>query len=472
MAVNPFRSSTRETLLAVPPNQVSEPSANPAAQPTAAGGSPRRLLDSQWRKIISSIGMRHGLVLSAAMILAGGLDYIVNVLVGRWLMPIEYGVFVAIAAILQVFLYLSIAIRNVVAFYAAELTAKADPDQSSLRAFVQRAWRWAWQWGLATTTVVMLLSVPSARLLRLSNSWPLWAAAPMILALFLRPVTDGVLQGVQAFGRLGLVHVSQAFVRLFFTAGLIALGSQAAGAIFALPLACFTALVLAWLWLRPQFRAVGKVVARRVSWHYSACTLLGLAVFGLLVNLDALFVKRFFSPTVAGNYGPVVTVAKVCLFFPMAMGMILLPKAKLRHAIGRDARPILLIALAGVLVPGLLLTTICFLFPGFLVNIVFGAAYNNPGIVLGLACLAAGLYAGLNIWLNYALSLERPAFIYALLVVLCLQGLGMYLFGRGSLIDMTAVMVSGGLLGNLAGLITTWWIYSPSKLRHTQAIES
>jgi len=470
MAINPFRSSTRETLLDVPPDQVLEPTTNPATVPTSAVDVPGRLLNSQWRKIITSIGMRHGLILSAAMILAGGLDYIVNVLVGRWLTPVEYGVFVAIAAILQVFLYLSIAIRNVVAFYAAELTAEAD--QSSLRAFVQRAWRWAWQWGLATTAVVMLLSVPSARLLRLSNSWPLWAAAPMVLALFLRPVTDGVLQGVQAFGRLGLVHVSQAFVRVFFTAGLVALGCQAAGAIFALPLACFTALVLACLWLRPQFRVVEDAVARRVSWHYSACTLLGLAVFGLMVNLDALFVKRFFSPAVAGDYGPVVTVAKVCLFFPMAMGMILLPKAKQRHATGRDARPILLVALAGVLVPGLLLTTVCFTFPGFLVNIVFGAAYSNPGIVLGLACLAAGLYAGLNIWLNYALSLERPAFVYALLAVLCFQGLGMYLFGRGSLIHMTTVMVSGGLLGNLAGLITTWWIYPTSKLGHVKTIES
>lgn len=337
---------------------------------------------------------------------------------------------------------------------------------------MQRAWRWAWQWGLAATAVVMLLSIPSARLLRLSNSWPLWAAAPMILALFLRPITDGVLQGMQAFGRLGLVHVSQALVRLFFTAGLIWLGSQAAGAIFALPLACFTALVLAWLWLRPHFRDVGKVVARRVSWHYSACTLLGLAVFGLLVNLDALFVKRFFSPAAAGNYGPVVTVAKVCLFFPMAMGMILLPKAKLRHATGRDARPILLVALAGALVPALILTTICFMFPGFLVRMVFGAAYTNPGIVLGLACLAAGLYAGLNIWLNYALSLERPAFVYALLGVLLLQVLCMYLFGQSSLIYMTLVMVSGGLLGNLAGFAATWWLNPAVKLERAQAIRS
>src|SRR5260370_27409764 len=135
-------------------------------------------------------------------------------------------------------------------------------------------------------------------------------------------------------------------------------GYRGGGGIFALPLACFAALVLVRMWLRPEFDEAGDVVARRVSWNYSAHIVLGLAVFGMLVNLDALFVKRFFSPAIAGNYGPVVTLSKVCLFFPLAMGIILLPKAKLRQATGRDARPVFLMALAGVLLPGFILSSL------------------------------------------------------------------------------------------------------------------
>jgi O-antigen/teichoic acid export membrane protein len=199
------------------------------------------------------------------------------------------------------------------------------------------------------------------------------------------------------------------------------------------------------------------VVARPVSWHYSSYTLVGLAAFAVLANLDALFVKRFFSPRMAGDYGPVVTLAKISLFMPLAMGIILLPKAAQRRATGRDARPILFLALTGALVPGLVLTIFYFLFPGWLVRIIFTDAYANPGIVLGLASLAASLYAGLNIWLNYAFSLERPTFVYALVGVLVWQGLGMFLFGRESLVHMTLVMVSAGVMGNLAGFITNWY---------------
>jgi ABC-type xylose transport system permease subunit len=130
---------------------------------------------------------------------------------------------------------------------------------------------------------------------------------------------------------------------------------------------------------------------------------------------------------------------------------------------GRDARPILLLALVAALAPGLVLTIFYYLFPGRLVRIIFTGAYANPGIVLALASLAASLYAGLNIWLNYALSLERPAFIYALVGVLVWQGLGMFMFGRESLVHMTLVMVSAGVMGNLAGFITTWYIVRTSK---------
>jgi len=412
-------------------------------------------MKSRLKLLVHSVGMRHGLIMSAAMIVAGGLDYAVNVLAGRWLVPVEYGIFVSVAAILQVVLYVSIAIRNVVAFYTAELS-QADPG-TRVGAFVQSGWRWGWQWGLGATALFSIISPTLAHLLRLPNALPLWTASLMVMVLFLRPITDGALQGLQAFTALGLVQVTQASLRLIFAAALILMGWQAVGAIIALPLAGAVALGLALWFLRPQFRRESKHAGRPVSWHYSAYTLLGLSGFAVLTNLDALFVKRFFSPEVAGNYGPVVTLAKINLFLPLAMGMVLFPKATRRQVAGRDARPILLLALAATLAPGFFLTMLYFLFPGVLVKAIFTSAYTNPGLVLGLVNLAASLYAGLNIWLNYALSLERPEFIYAVIAILCWQACGMVLFGRENLVRMALVMVSAGLLANVAGFATTWY---------------
>jgi O-antigen/teichoic acid export membrane protein len=256
-------------------------------------------LMSRLGKLWRSVGLRHGVIMSGAMILSGGLDYVVNVLAGRWLQPTEYGVFVSVAAILQVMLYLSIGIRNVVAYYSAELSAQ-DRSLNRVGAFVQRAWRWAWRWGLLTTALMALVSPPVARLLQLPSPWPLWAACLAVFLLFLRPITDGALQGMQHFRGLGLVQVTQAVTRLGFAAALILLGFQSTGAIVALPLASLLALSVALWLLRPRFQDRGGA-DRAVSAHYSIHTLMGMACFALLSNLDALFVKRFFSPQVAGT---------------------------------------------------------------------------------------------------------------------------------------------------------------------------
>jgi hypothetical protein len=174
-----------------------------------------------------------------------------------------------------------------------------------------------------------------------------------------------------------------------------------------------------------------------------------------LTNLDALFVKHFFAPRAAGDYGPVVTLAKISLFLPWAIGIVLFPKVTQRQASGRDPRPILWLSLTAALAPGLAITTLYFFYHGLLVRTIFTAVYADLGVVLGLASLAASLYAGLFIWLNYSLSLDRRGFVYALIGVLSWQVLGMFLFGRGGLIRMTLVMVSAGLIGNIAGFVTT-----------------
>ena len=69
-----------------------------------------------------------------------------------------------------------------------------------------------------------------------------------------------------------------------------------------------------------------------ISRSYTMLTLVGLLSFAVLVNMDAILVKSFFDPETAGNYGVVVTLGKMNLFIPLALGMVLFPKAVDRQA--------------------------------------------------------------------------------------------------------------------------------------------
>lgn len=392
--------------------------------------------------------------MAVAMIVAGGFDYVVNIVAGRRLAPTEFFVFVTVTALLQIAVQATNVIRNVVAFYTAESTVFADANER-VGNILNRSWRWAWRWGLIATVFMALSAQLLARILRIDSPQPLWAASFALLLLFLRPVTDGTLQGVQNFFGLGSVQILQSAMRLLFAVALLQLGWQATGALLALPLGSTLALVLAAILLRGYFQASEtEQLARPISWRYSAYTLAGLLAFAIMVNIDPIIVRLFFGDAAAEAYAPVVTLGKMNLFIPLGIGLVLFPKATQRYAAARDPRPVLFLALAATLLPGLVLTALYWAFPGWIVTTVFGDAYADPGSLLGLVGLATTLYAGVNIWVNYALSLERHRFVIILMGIVALQVGGMALF-HAELESIALVMIVAGALGNIAGMVMT-----------------
>lgn len=412
-----------------------------------------------YRARLQSLGLTSSALqsgyLALAMIIAGGFDYVVNIVAGRQLVPTEYFVFVTVTAVLQVLVQVTNVIRNVVAYYAAEATVHTDA-LARVGSVLGRSWRWAWRWGLVAAGAMALLSPLLARFLRIDTAAPLLAGSLALLLLFLRPITDGTLQGIQNFFGLGSVQILQSVARLAFTFLLLWIGSQSTGVILALPLGSTVALILALALLRDYFRTPAPTTEPRpISWRYSIFTLVGLLAFALMVNIDPIVVRRLFGDAAAEAYAPVVTLGKMNLFIPLGIGLVLFPKATQRHATGRNPRPVLLLALAATLLPGLVLTALYWAFPDQIVQAVFGDAYADPGIVLGLVGLATTLYAGVNIWLNYALSLERRAFVYILAAIVIAQITAMLLF-HDRLETIALIMVITGAAANLAGLISTF----------------
>lgn len=403
---------------------------------------------------LSSSAVRSGF-LTVAMIVAGAFDYVVNIVAGRRLAPTEFFVFVTVTAVLQVLVQVTNVIRNVVAYYAAESTVYPDAT-SRVGSVLKRSWRWAWRWGLVAAGAMALASPIIARFLHIDTPWSLWAASFALLLLFLRPITDGTLQGIQQFFGLGTVQIVQSVMRLFLTSALLWMGGRAASVILALPLGSTLALLLALWLLSPYFRAASPdTPPRPISWRYSVFTLIGLLAFALMVNIDPIIVRRFFGDAAAEAYAPVVTLGKMNLFIPLGIGLALFPKATQRHSAGRDSRRVLLIALAATLLPGLLLTLLYWAYPGQIVQLVFGDAYADPGILLAMVGLATTLYAGVNIWVNYALSLERRTYIFILALIVFLEISTMLLFNdRLETIALTMIVAGGS--ANIAGLLTTF----------------
>lgn len=401
--------------------------------------------------ILRSPDTRDGIFMTAATILAGGFDYLVLIVAGLLLSSTAAIAFLAVMNLLKIIEQVTWVLRNVVAYYTAELSIQAQA-QARIGAFLRNRWRKAWSWGGLIAILFMLTAPFIAQLIKADSTATVLVAGLSLLFFFVRPVTDGALQGVQNFSGLGEVMVLQAVLRFGLTAVLIWLGWEVVGAVLALPLASGLALLFALWLLRSYFRAPHLDDVQKVSVRYSTLTLIGLVAFAVLVYSDVILVNRLFPEAIATQYTPVNILARINLFVPLALGMVLFPKATQRHALGRDARPMLLLALAATLLPGLGLTAVYFAAPGTIVALVFRGQYPDPGTLLGWVGLATTLFAGVNIWLNYALSLEKQPFVL-LLGGIAIAQIAIILQWAQSPLFVAFSLVGTGVTANVAGAI-------------------
>lgn len=402
--------------------------------------------------------MRQGIVLIAGTTLAYGLDYLFNLVAGRLLSPAEFGTLVALAGAGQVLVVSSRVIQTVITHYVAEFQVRPNAAVRTA-AFFRRTFSAAWVWGGGATLLLLLLSPPFARFLRTDNVAAVMALTVTAVLMVVRPVVGGVLQGTQRFAALGNVQIVQAGLRLAVGVVLMMAGWGAFGAMAALPVASAVALLFG-LWLIGRaFWQAAPAVHHQVSFgdfvRYAAYSGAGLVGFALLANMDAILARRYFTPLLAGNYGAAVTLGKVVQFFPLAIVLILFPKAAQRRAEKRDPAGILLPAMliVGLLCGGVAL--IYFFYSAPIVRLTVGSAYEVPGSLLGLLGLAMTLLSLANVWLNYFLSLNETRFVYLIWVAIVAQVALMTIFHQ-ELWHLPAIAAGSGLWLTVAGAILFW----------------
>ncbi len=398
------------------------------------------------------------MALVAGVTIAYGLDYLFNLVIGRMLTPTEFSIVVALAGVGQVLVVSSRVIQTVVTRYIARFQAGMEADDR-IASFFQSMFRASWRYGTLAWIVLAILSWPLAAFLQIEEIWPVQALAAATLLMVVRPVVGGALQGLQQFSVLSAVQITQALLRLLLGALLVWLGWGAFGAMLSLPLASAVALVAGWLFLDTAVKrktAAHHQVQLPEMFRYTTYTAAGLIGYALLINMDAILVRRFFDPAVAGNYSAAITLGKVIQFFPVAIIMILFPKAARRQAAHRDAGRILLAAMGivGLVCGGIAL--LYGLFPQPIVHLLLGPEYQVEGIVLGLVGLAMLLQSLSNVWLNYFLSTEWTRYVYLVGLGIVLQ-LGTMILFHDAIWQLPAAMAVTGLWLNLAGIIIYFW---------------
>lgn len=330
------------------------------------------------------------------------LAYGYQVLMARLLRPEDYAILTALFGVILVESIGAQVIQSATARIAASY--KARDEQAELHAFVRR-WTRRIVIGAGIPSLLLALGGP---IVGPALGVPVFPASLLGVTLFLAAATTftgGLLQGLGLFGWLGWNLILQSATRLGVGVSLVLLGTGIGGAFSGAAAAILVGLVAGAIPLRELFRAARGALAYpalgAAETRFFLLASLVLIAYAALTNMDAVLVRALLSPEEAGSYAGAITMAKVVLFAPIAVGFILLERTARSHAHGQDTERALYVALAFVAVTSGTVALAYNLAPASFTAIVVGSQYPRTAELVGLYGVASLSNALLTLWNAY-----------------------------------------------------------------------
>lgn len=384
--------------------------------------------------------------LLAATTVANVLAYGYQVVMARLLRPADYAILTAFFAMLILEQLGGQVVQSATAKLAAQYRARGEEE--ALHVFVRR-WLGRILVGAGIPAVAIVLFSFAVRVPGLSPFAVAVLGATLFLAILLT-FTLGLLQGLARFGWFGSVFIAIALARLVIGVVLVlvfsAPGSAMApvngaflGAAFALVVGAVGTLVPLAPLLRAARGAAHEIDLGQAETRFFLLAAVIFIGYAALTFVDGLLAP-WVIPDESGAYAGAITMGKIVLFAPIAVGFLLLERTSRADALGEDPDRYLFLALGFVLVTSGVVSLAYLIAPAFLVALVLGPQYAETAAYVGLYGIAALSNALLSLWIAYFVGRGRMqvgAFI-ALAVLAEIALLVMY--GR-SAIDLIRIVL-------------------------------
>jgi O-antigen/teichoic acid export membrane protein len=389
---------------------------------------------TKYRDAISWLRRSENLILGflvVATVIAGIANYGFNIIAARFLSKDDYA---ALAALLSVFLVLTVPTSALQAIIAKQITAfRAADNPGAIKELMVRASKFLLIAGIIILVVMLASSTLIAHFLKIDSAVPVITLGFAVAFAAAYPVFIGYLQGNEKFGFLGFNMILQSVLRVVLGIILIELGLRVAGAIGASVIAYLLAIGLVYLQSRPAYAVEmtrNNVHIREILVDFIPAVST-LAVFWAFTSLDVVVVKRLFEESIAADYACASFLGKVILFLPAAVAIIMFPKTSYLKAKG--GRTLIEFKKNLMMTVGLsgFVAILYILFPGFIISVFYGQKYLPAASVLRYFGVAMVFYAVINILLYYFVSIRKTAvFFAAMITALCLEIMAMSFFAK------------------------------------------
>jgi O-antigen/teichoic acid export membrane protein len=331
------------------------------------------------KKIISSLRtnafLKGSVIMFSGTMAANVMAYLYHLVVGRMLGPEGYGELAALISIFYILNAPSLVVQNILVKFFSQLKAKEDYGQAKRLMFrITKL--------LAVVSgVLFVLLVPfiskMAEFLHITSALNLVWLYLMFAAFLFSVINLSVLQGFQLFLPITVIST---------LGGVLRLGFGALGALFGVGWALLANAIAGIAGYIATFIPLSKLIKQKESvirispmsaLYYSIPALISVCSITALYSQDVVLVKHFFSSEEAGLYSSLSVLGKIIFFASSSLGAVAFPMLAEKKELGKPYGTIVAMAIGIVALISVGITFFYWMFPEFVVTILFGNAFTQ-----------------------------------------------------------------------------------------------
>jgi O-antigen/teichoic acid export membrane protein len=360
-------------------------------------------------KLFSRISS-NSLARDSAIVFAGSMAanvgaYIYHLLMGRFLGPSGYGELSSLVSILYIFTVPLIVGQTVLVKFISGFKAHGEVGQA--KSLFVSVTKFCIVISLIGFPLILLCSPLITSFLHLSSTTLFFLVYLQFVFSLLIVATASMIQGYQKFVWYALFSAAAILIKLALSVPLASWGVF--GVLLAAAISSAIFYILYFVPLQFILRAKSKPtnLTKRETIAFTVPTLLTLLGVTSIYSTDIILVRHFFPAVDAGLYAALAILGKIIFYASSSVSLVLFPVLSEQVAKGKASRKLIGSAAGAVAVVSFGLAGIYFIFPDFIVSMLFGNAYKGAGVLLGMFGIFIALFSVSNIITTVCLALGK-----------------------------------------------------------------
>lgn len=400
-------------------------------------------------KVLSNL-VKHPFFLSSVIMTVGAtlanfLNYLFHLIIGRMLGPSDYGELVAVITLIGFLGMIPSSLNLVVVKYIS--AAKNKKEALGLV-------NWFRNKTLILSTFFLFLIIVTSPLvtsyLNLTNIYYLFLVAVAFFFSLLSFLNRSILQGLLRFKEMVINLLSENFIKLLLSIILVFIGFQVGGVMVGFVLSAFLGWNISNYYLRDYKKQVSVVVKIKPIVFFIIPVFIQSISITALYSSDIILVKHFFPSYEAGVYAALSTLGKIIFFGAAPISAVMFPLVSQMHSKGQTYNKVFIYSLFITSIFALSMLIVYWLFPNFIINLLYGTAYQQAAYLLVWFGIFITMFTISTLLINFYLSIGLTRIVILPLIASIIQIIGIYLFHHTLLeVIIVSIIVTALLLGVL-----------------------